>query len=189
MRELWISHWISVRIPNCCTIWKPVELPLGNARTEIDEVELVCGVVAVQVAIRAVPHRQDFYRRASEGAPLDEFDAELAKWLVGLDTIVSRMRQFLEQGGLFGPARQGDLEDYLFLLGHWVRDVWNCAWAEQGEMTLVPYVIFSLGFNHEDADVCVELCKHFLQHLEEGVQKAQVDELDESNIEGQAPLQ
>ncbi|TCD68018.1 hypothetical protein EIP91_011629 [Steccherinum ochraceum] len=53
----------------------------------------------VTVAIRAVPHRHDFYNRVSQGAPHDEFDTELEKWLVGLDTIVTRMRQFLEQGG------------------------------------------------------------------------------------------
>jgi len=53
----------------------------------------------VTVAIRAVPHRHDFYNRVAQGAPHDEFDAELALWLVGLESIVTRMRQFLDQGG------------------------------------------------------------------------------------------
>ncbi|KAH8104096.1 glycolipid transfer protein [Cristinia sonorae] len=53
----------------------------------------------VTLAIRAVPHRHDFYVQVAQGAPVDEFDAELAKWLVGLDSIVTRMRQFLEGGG------------------------------------------------------------------------------------------
>ena len=52
-----------------------------------------------QVAIRAVPHRRDFYARLTEGTSHEKFDAELAKWLSGLEGIVDRMRTFLEQGG------------------------------------------------------------------------------------------
>ncbi|KAK7686323.1 hypothetical protein QCA50_010547 [Cerrena zonata] len=53
----------------------------------------------VVVAIRAVPHRHDFYNRLSEGSPHDAFDTELSKWLSGLDSICHRMKTFLEQGG------------------------------------------------------------------------------------------
>ncbi|KAI0792231.1 glycolipid transfer protein domain-containing protein [Abortiporus biennis] len=53
----------------------------------------------VSVAIRAVPHRHEFYKRLTEGGPEDEFDAELTKWLAGLDAIVQRMKRFLEEGG------------------------------------------------------------------------------------------
>ncbi|CAL1714459.1 unnamed protein product [Somion occarium] len=52
-----------------------------------------------QVAIRAVPHRHDFYNRITQGSPHEYFDEELAKWLVGLQNIVQRMKTFLEQGG------------------------------------------------------------------------------------------
>jgi len=54
---------------------------------------------AVSVAIRAVPYRQDFYNRLTQGGSHEKFDAELTKWLVGLDTIVNRLKTFLEQGG------------------------------------------------------------------------------------------
>ncbi|THH30510.1 hypothetical protein EUX98_g3679 [Antrodiella citrinella] len=53
----------------------------------------------VTIAIRAVPHRHDFYDRVAQGAPHEEFDAQLAVWLDGLEAIVTRIRQFLEQGG------------------------------------------------------------------------------------------
>lgn len=51
------------------------------------------------MAIRAVPHRSDFYNRIAQGGSHEKFDAELAKWLVGLEVIVLRMKTFLEQGG------------------------------------------------------------------------------------------
>ncbi|KAI0339387.1 glycolipid transfer protein [Trametopsis cervina] len=51
----------------------------------------------VTVAIRAVPHRHDFYNRLAQGTSHDIFDAELVKWLAGLDAIVARLRSFLEQ--------------------------------------------------------------------------------------------
>ncbi|KAI5893107.1 glycolipid transfer protein [Schizophyllum commune H4-8] len=54
---------------------------------------------AVSVAIRAVPHRHDFYHRISQGGDIDKLDAEMKKWLSALDVIVSRMTAFLEQGG------------------------------------------------------------------------------------------
>ena len=54
---------------------------------------------ALQVAMRAVPHREDFYNRLTEGTPHEKFDAELSKWLDGLEGIVNRMRTFLESGG------------------------------------------------------------------------------------------
>ncbi|KZT00574.1 glycolipid transfer protein [Laetiporus sulphureus 93-53] len=54
---------------------------------------------AVSLAMRAIPNRRDFYDRITQGGSHKKFDAELAKWLVGLETIVKRMRAFLEQGG------------------------------------------------------------------------------------------
>ncbi|KAH9951095.1 glycolipid transfer protein, partial [Amylocystis lapponica] len=54
---------------------------------------------AVTVAIRAVPHRTDFYNRLTQGGSHEKFDTELTKWLAGLDIIVMRMKDFLEQGG------------------------------------------------------------------------------------------
>jgi len=51
------------------------------------------------VAIRAVPHRHDFYMRISQGGSTEKLDAELAKWLSGLDRIVKHMSSFLENGG------------------------------------------------------------------------------------------
>ncbi|KAF8902156.1 glycolipid transfer protein [Mucidula mucida] len=53
----------------------------------------------VYVALRAVPHRKDFYARIAQGAPHDKLDEELRKWLAGLDTIVIRLKVFLKEGG------------------------------------------------------------------------------------------
>ncbi|KAF5375308.1 hypothetical protein D9757_009682 [Collybiopsis confluens] len=53
----------------------------------------------VYVAIRAVPYRQDFYQRISSGEPAEKFDPELNSWLQALEEIISRMKQFLENGG------------------------------------------------------------------------------------------
>ena len=58
-----------------------------------------CCSPALQVAIRAVPHRHDFYDRLTEGTPQEKFDMELTKWLAGLEVIVTRMKTFLEQEG------------------------------------------------------------------------------------------
>ncbi|KIY53549.1 glycolipid transfer protein [Fistulina hepatica ATCC 64428] len=53
----------------------------------------------VAIAIRAVPRRDDFYHRIAQGGSKEKLDAELTKWLCGLDTIVSRMTAFLQDGG------------------------------------------------------------------------------------------
>lgn len=53
---------------------------------------------AVSVAIRAVPHRHDFYSRLTQGGSHEKFDDELARWLAGLETIVMRLKTFLEEG-------------------------------------------------------------------------------------------
>lgn len=52
-----------------------------------------------QVAVRAAPYRRDFYSRISQGAPMEKLDAELAKWLSGLDVIVKRLKGFIEGEG------------------------------------------------------------------------------------------
>ncbi|KJA16556.1 hypothetical protein HYPSUDRAFT_47269 [Hypholoma sublateritium FD-334 SS-4] len=53
----------------------------------------------VSVALHAVPRRTDFYARISQGGAHDKLDAELARWLEGLDRIVDRLRTFLAEGG------------------------------------------------------------------------------------------
>ncbi|KAF9457616.1 glycolipid transfer protein [Collybia nuda] len=53
----------------------------------------------VSVAIRAVPRRSDFYTRIAQGGSIEKLDVELAKWLVGLAALVSKISTFLEQGG------------------------------------------------------------------------------------------
>ncbi|EIN14749.1 glycolipid transfer protein [Punctularia strigosozonata HHB-11173 SS5] len=59
----------------------------------------------VYIALRATPHRADFYARISESSPTahDEharLDVELTKWLAGLDIIVRHMKDFLERHDL-----------------------------------------------------------------------------------------
>ncbi|KAH0836886.1 glycolipid transfer protein domain-containing protein [Lanmaoa asiatica] len=51
------------------------------------------------VAVRAVPYRRDFITRISQGGDKEKFGIELAKWLSALDTIVNRLKAFLEGGG------------------------------------------------------------------------------------------
>ncbi|KAI8996458.1 glycolipid transfer protein [Trametes punicea] len=53
----------------------------------------------VAVAIRAVPHRRDFYARITQGGSHEKFDNELTKWLAGLEGIVHRLKTFLVEGG------------------------------------------------------------------------------------------
>ena len=53
----------------------------------------------VQIAIRAVPYRTDFYNKLAEGGSHEKFDAELTKWLAGLDKIVLHMKVFLADSG------------------------------------------------------------------------------------------
>ncbi|TFY82310.1 hypothetical protein EWM64_g1698 [Hericium alpestre] len=52
----------------------------------------------VSLAIRSVPHREDFYTRIAQGGSVDKLDEEMAKWLVGLDAIVVRITTFLQDG-------------------------------------------------------------------------------------------
>ncbi|KAJ6535431.1 glycolipid transfer protein domain-containing protein [Mycena capillaripes] len=53
----------------------------------------------VTIAIRAVPRRDHFYAQISQGGDAEKFEAELKRWLVGLDAIVQRMKGFLAEGG------------------------------------------------------------------------------------------
>ncbi|KAJ7743446.1 glycolipid transfer protein domain-containing protein [Mycena maculata] len=53
----------------------------------------------VTLAIRAVPRRDHFYAQICEGGDGEKFEAELKRWLVGLDAIVQRMKIFLAEGG------------------------------------------------------------------------------------------
>jgi len=53
----------------------------------------------VYVALRAVPRRPEFYARISQGGSIEKLDAELARWLAGLDSLVKHLSAFLEKGG------------------------------------------------------------------------------------------
>ena len=57
------------------------------------------GACTSQVAIRAVPHRPEFYARLTQGGSHEKFDEELTRWLRALGSIVARLRAFLTQGG------------------------------------------------------------------------------------------
>lgn len=52
-----------------------------------------------QVAIRAVPRRNEFYMRIAQGGSIEKLDVELGKWLCGLESIVKQVTVFLERGG------------------------------------------------------------------------------------------
>ena len=52
-----------------------------------------------KLAIRAVPHRSDFFNALAEGERHDRLMQELQKWLLALDTIVQRVSDFLREGG------------------------------------------------------------------------------------------
>jgi len=53
----------------------------------------------VSVALKACPRRRDFYARIAQGGSQDRLDAELAKWLEGLDGIVKHMMRYYEESG------------------------------------------------------------------------------------------
>ncbi|KAF9255010.1 glycolipid transfer protein [Marasmius fiardii PR-910] len=53
----------------------------------------------VYVAIRAVPHRADFFTCIAQGGSQEKLDTELRKWLDGLGGLVQRIKTFLEAGG------------------------------------------------------------------------------------------
>lgn len=46
-----------------------------------------------------MPRRSEFYARIAQGGSQEKLDAELAKWLVGLDALVKHISTFLENGG------------------------------------------------------------------------------------------
>ena len=51
-----------------------------------------------QVAIHAVPRRDDFFTRIAQGGSVEKLEIELAKWLVALDSLVVRLSEFLREG-------------------------------------------------------------------------------------------
>jgi hypothetical protein len=51
-----------------------------------------------QVAIHAVPRRDDFFTRIAEGGSVEKLQLEMAKWLVALDALVVRLSEFLREG-------------------------------------------------------------------------------------------
>ncbi|KAJ6613895.1 glycolipid transfer protein domain-containing protein [Mycena sp. CBHHK59/15] len=53
----------------------------------------------VTLAIRAVPRRDLFYAQIAQGGDAEKFDAGLKRWLAALDTILQRMKGFLQEGG------------------------------------------------------------------------------------------
>lgn len=56
-------------------------------------------LAVLQLAIKTVPSRSEFYRRISQGGSHEKLDTELGKWLAGLNRIVVHMKRFLEEGG------------------------------------------------------------------------------------------
>jgi hypothetical protein len=52
-----------------------------------------------QIAIHAVPRRDDFFTRIAQGGSLEKLDMELAKWLAAIDALVIRLCAFLKDGG------------------------------------------------------------------------------------------
>ena len=69
------------------------------AQTDLNFLIFLPCLVVFQLAITAVPSRSEFYRRISQGGSYENLDAELAKWLKGLNQIVVRMKRFLAEGG------------------------------------------------------------------------------------------
>jgi len=51
-----------------------------------------------EVALHAVPRRDDFFTRIAEGGSVEKLDIELAKWLVALDSLIIRLSAFLTNG-------------------------------------------------------------------------------------------
>jgi hypothetical protein len=51
-----------------------------------------------QVAIHAVPRRNDFFTRIAEGGSVEKLEIELAKWLAALDELIVRLSAFLRDG-------------------------------------------------------------------------------------------
>jgi hypothetical protein len=51
-----------------------------------------------QVAIHAVPRRDDFFTRIAQGGSVEKLDIELAKWLIALDALIVRLSGFLRDG-------------------------------------------------------------------------------------------
>ena len=52
----------------------------------------------MQVAIHAVPRRDDFFTRIAQGDSIEKLHIELAKWLAALDALVIRLSAFLIEG-------------------------------------------------------------------------------------------
>lgn len=51
-----------------------------------------------QIAIHAVPRRDDFFTRIAQGGSLEKLDIELAKWLAAIDALVIGLSAFLRDG-------------------------------------------------------------------------------------------
>ena len=78
-----------------CVVGAMLPLLSRNARTHAH----THSRAFAQVAIRAVPHRRDFYARLAQGGSHEKFDGELTRWLDALDALVARLRAFLAEGG------------------------------------------------------------------------------------------
>ena len=52
----------------------------------------------MQVAIHAVPRRDDFFTRIAQDGSIEKLHIELAKWLAALDALVIRLSAFLIEG-------------------------------------------------------------------------------------------
>jgi Glycolipid transfer protein (GLTP) len=51
-----------------------------------------------QIAILAVPRRDDFFNRIAEGGSVEKLDMEMTKWLAAIDALVIRLSAFLKDG-------------------------------------------------------------------------------------------
>ncbi|OSD05407.1 glycolipid transfer protein [Trametes coccinea BRFM310] len=78
--------------------WALIQLTLYVLDAAMGTRPALADVRRCQVAIRAVPHRRDFYARITQGGSHEKFDNELTKWLAGLEVIVLRLKAFLEEG-------------------------------------------------------------------------------------------
>lgn len=52
----------------------------------------------MQVAILAVPRRDDFFTSIAQGGSIEKLHIEMAKWLGALDALVIRLSAFLREG-------------------------------------------------------------------------------------------
>lgn len=70
-----------------------------GGRGEFDPCLALSKLIAIQVAMRAVPRRREFYARLAEGGSTAKLEGVLTQWLDALEVLVTHLRGFLEGGG------------------------------------------------------------------------------------------